>query len=132
VDVQVVALGAWCDNVTDDGRWFRVQEFASLSDGRRLTLSDDRGWGSTSSQGPSYDAWTDLTVENVERDVRNVVLPDDAEETGDEHPWDLLAERLNVLGVEATPEQLRRIPYEVILSRRLQERLSPAGEAPAR
>lgn len=60
-----------------------------------------------------------LTVEAVERDVRNVVLPDDAELTGDEHSWTLLAERLGAQGVEVTIEQLRRPPYDVILNQRL-------------
>lgn len=67
VDVQVVALGAWCDNVTEDGLQFRVEEFATLSDGRRLTLSADRGWsGSRSGRLPGHDPWTDLSVEAIE------------------------------------------------------------------
>ena len=32
-----------------------------------------------------------LTVEELERTALNVVLPDDAEETGAEHPWELLS-----------------------------------------
>ncbi|ABW13372.1 hypothetical protein Franean1_3983 [Parafrankia sp. EAN1pec] len=145
--VEVVGVGAWCD--TDEPRdgvagstWsseqveqplgassqtlhFRVEEFATLSDGRRLTLTDDRGWSSKrSGGGAATDAWVGLTVEAVESAVRNVVLPDDAEETGELYSWTRLVERLRALGVETTLEELRRLPYEVILSRRLQVRLS--------
>ena len=147
-------MGAWCDYVTEDEYraepagstgppeevaqvgWarhrpdraaletfrqalhFRVEEFATLSDGRRLTLTDDRGWSSRGAR------WADLTVEAVETDVRNVVLPDDAEQTGDEHPWAGLTERLGAHDVETTPDELRRLPYDVILSQRLRARLS--------
>ncbi len=65
MDVEVVGLGVWCDHVTEDQRredlagsaWppeeveeafhFCVEEFATLSDGRRLALIDDRGWSSS-------------------------------------------------------------------------------------
>lgn len=142
-------MGAWCDNLTEDeyreelagSAWppevmdqsletftqalhFRVEQFATLSDGRRLTPTDDRGWSSRGSGGSAADHWAHLTVEAVETDVGNVVLPDDAEETEEEHPWPWLTERLGGLGVGTTPEELRGLPYEVILSRRLRARLS--------
>jgi hypothetical protein len=149
VGVEVMGLGAWCDILTEDeyrdelagSAWppeeveqsletfrevlhFRVDEFATLSDGRRLTLAD-RGWSSRVSGGlAAEDQWSYMAVEQVEADVRNVVLPDDAEETGDEHPWAWLAARLGALGVETTPDELRRLPYDVILTRRLRARLS--------
>jgi len=81
--VDVVGLGAWCDNSTED-------EYR----------------------------------EELAGSVGNVVLSDDAEETEEEHPWPWLTERLGGLGVGTTPEELRGLPYEVILSRRLRARLS--------
>jgi len=54
----VVALGAWCDlySTREDSAGgvrtsFKVREFALLSDGREVTLLDDRGW-STSARRP--------------------------------------------------------------------------------
>ncbi|WP_083401291.1 MULTISPECIES: hypothetical protein [Pseudofrankia] len=65
MDAVVVAMGAWCDYVTEDERrgtpsavprpsgkdnssmntlHFRIEEFATLRDGRRLILTRDRGW----------------------------------------------------------------------------------------
>ncbi len=58
--------------------------------------------------------------------MRATVLPDDAEETGEEHPWEWLAELLRAQGVEAPPEDLRGLPYDVEFSDRLRARL-PAG-----
>ncbi len=139
--VRVVGVGAWCD--TEAGLpWspvdvdqsleafkqtlhFRVEEFATLSDGRRLTLTDDRGWSTRWAGGRATDdPWAHLTVESVAAAVRNVVLPDDAEETGESYSGARLAACLTALGVETTPEELRRMPYEVVLSQRLRARLS--------
>lgn len=106
---------------------FRVEEFATLSDGVRLTLSEDRGWTTsihTVQAGLPPDPWAHLSVEAIVNDVHNVLLPDDAEESGDEHPWAVLTARIRAFGVETSPEQLRELPYVVILSARLRARVS--------
>jgi len=138
--VSVTGLGARCDFVTEDeyrqrlvrdgwpaeeienliedlkqGVSFDVHEFADLADGRRLTLHEERGF-TTSGQ------WRYLTLENLERDVRTTVLPDD-DDTEDEHPWEWLATLLHARGVEATAEALRILPYDVEFSERLRARL---------
>ncbi len=151
--MTVVRLGAWCDFVTEDeyrqrlvkeglpadeienlvedskqGVTFNVHEFAELADGRRLTLHEERGFTSftvaSSSTGrpPPGDQWHYLTLENLERDVRTTVLPDD-DDTQDEHPWEWLSELLQVHGVEATAQELRLLPYDVVFSERLRARL---------
>jgi hypothetical protein len=110
------------------GLHFRIEEFATLSDGHRLVLTDDRDWGSSGPRGGGPDdLWAYETVETIESTVRNVVLPDDAEETGEEHPWTWLAERTRALGVETTPEELRQLPYDVVLSDRLRAWLIRSG-----
>ena len=98
---------------------FRVEEFAVLADGRRIRLHAERGF--TLSAGS--DPWQGLTLTSLEDDVRATVLPDDAEDTGEEHPWDWLSELLRLQGVEATPEELRELPYDVEFSDRLHARL---------
>lgn len=148
--MTVVGLGAWCDFVTEDeyrqrlvsdgwpadevetlvedfawGVSFVVHEFADLADGRRLTLHQERGFAGVTlaDRGPApSDQWRSLTLEDLERDVRTTVLPDD-EDTQDEHPWDWLAELLRAHGVEVTAEELRLLPYNVIFSERLQARV---------
>jgi hypothetical protein len=148
--VDVVGLGAWCDFVTEDeyrqrlirdgwpadevedlveefkrGVSFAVHEFAELAEGRRLTLHTDRGFTGVTmaSNGPApSDQWRSLTLEELERDVRTTVLPDD-DDTGDEHPWEWLAGLLHARGVQVTAEELRLLPYRVEFSQRLRERL---------
>lgn len=104
---------------------FRVEEFADLSDGRRLILTRDRGWSSAPSGGRSPDElWAHISVEDITSTVLAVVLPDEAKDTGEEHPWDRLAERIRALGVEAAAEHLRHLPYDVELSERLLTRVT--------
>ena len=87
-DVPVPSeLPSWPGEAVEDqvedfkqGISFDVHEFADLDDGRRLTLHEERGF-TTSGQ------WRYLTLENLERDVRTTVLPDD-DDTQDEHPWE--------------------------------------------
>lgn len=69
------------------------------------------------------DIWQHLTADWIERDVMTVVLPDDAEETGDAHPWDWLVELLDQLGVVESADRLREVPYEVRLGPRALSRL---------
>ncbi|MDT0277266.1 hypothetical protein [Blastococcus goldschmidtiae] len=98
---------------------FRVAEFADLSDGRRIRLHAERGF--TIGGGP--DPWAGLTLDQLTDDVLNTVLPDDAEDTGEDHPWSWLAELLRVQGVDAGPEDLRGLPYAVEFSNRLRARV---------
>ena len=103
-----------------------VHEFADLADGRRLTLHEERGFSgwTIATRGPApSDQWRGLTLEKLERDVRTTVLPDD-DDTQDEHPWEWLAGLLHVHGVEATAEELRLLPYDVVFSERLRARVA--------
>lgn len=127
--VAVVGLGAWCD-VDDvpapDGLAFLVDEFALLSDGRRLTLLDRRGFTSALSGRRSVEQnWAAETWQGLTADVLTTVLPDDAEDTGEEHRWTDLTVALAERGVDATEAALRTVPYEVVLSDRVRARLAP-------
>lgn len=150
--MTVVGLGAWCDFVTEDelrqrladdgcsadeveqdaenfkrGASFRVHEFADMADGRRLTLHEERGFSmvvKVTGQSAPGEPWQSLTLEALERDVRTTVLPDD--DTPDEHPWEWLAGLLRTHGVEASPDELRFLPYDVVFSQRLRARVADA------
>ncbi len=125
----VVSLGARCDLDSPEegaggGTSFRVREFALLSDRREVTLLDDRGWTTSAPLGGTADGQAaPLPVAQVVRNVRNVVLPDDAGETGEEHEWQRFAQRLREAGVAVTPDELRVLPYRIVLSDRLRSRL---------
>jgi hypothetical protein len=73
----VASLGAWGDlkEGSGGGTSCKVREFALLSDGREVTLLDDRGWTTSAPLG-------EISLTHVVRDVYTVVLPDDAIKLG--------------------------------------------------
>ncbi|AEH10091.1 MULTISPECIES: hypothetical protein [Protofrankia] len=107
----MTGLGAWGDlkESPDGGTWCEVREFALLSNGREVTLLDDRGWTTSAPLDK-------ILLTHIVRDVHNVVLPDDAEEIGEQHEWQRFEQRLREAGVLATPDGLRLLPYRIILS----------------
>lgn len=118
----VVALGAWCELQHEDDRelHFAVQEFALLQDGRRLTLHTDRGCSQRGSRPGSPWLYTD--ADSITRSALTTVLPD--EDTGEEHPWEWLAELVRVHGVAVSSDDLRGVPYRVELGERVTRRLA--------
>jgi hypothetical protein len=121
----------------DDVEDPRVQRFsalheAELADGRRVTLLDDRGWservvrsdGRTVTATEALEAWSSVTREEIEREARTVVGPDEAfgghsqEDMEDSH-WAHLAGVLRARGITIDPAQLRGLPHEVVLGQRL-------------
>lgn len=121
--MRVVGLGAICDlgaHALDDPREhnFDVSEFALLENGDRFILHSERGWGGRASSGS---IWEGETVEEIMRTVLNVVLPDP--ENGDDHPWEWLAEVARAQGIDVTADQLRHVPYEVVLTERVLRQL---------
>jgi hypothetical protein len=52
---------------------------------------------------------------------------DDAEITGEEHPWEWLAGLVRSHGVGASSGELARLPYDVVFSPRLRQQLSDPG-----
>jgi hypothetical protein len=116
---RVVGLDAICDlgRTSKDGRSqaFDISEFALLDDGRRVILHSERGyaigWGSNIE--PPADLATYDTRESIAQQVLNTVLPDD--DGPDDHPWEWLAELARARGLNVTAEDLRSLPYEVVL-----------------
>ncbi len=133
---EVSRLGAWCDLVPEHESSaspgsvsFRVDEFAVLTDGRRLILhSGERGFGVSGPTRPSTrDPLAGMTKQQIERDVLNTVLPD--EDDGEQHPWEWLAALLQREGVHVVAESLKSVPYTVEFSGRLNSLMAtPADE----
>jgi hypothetical protein len=128
VDARVVPASGWAAFVPQPGVpvlspgviYFRVEEFAVLADGRRVRLHAERGFGLSAGVEP----WQHLTLEDLQADVRATVLPDDAKDTGEDHPWEWLSDLLRVQGIEVSTEELRGLPYAVEFSDRLRARVS--------
>jgi hypothetical protein len=121
---RVVGLGALCGPSTpgfdDDGRSqsFWVSEFAQLANGRRVILHDARGFTIGAPIGPGAGAGdtfqAGLTREDIIDTVLAVVLPDP--EDGEDHPWAWLAQLAQTRGLDVTADELRRVPYQVVLT----------------
>lgn len=119
---RVVGLGAICGLRTpgaDDGgrsQSFWVSEFALLADGRRVILHEARGFSIGAPIGPGAGGavTAGVTREEVIETVLAVVLPDP--EDGEEHPWAWLALLARARGLDVTAEDLRGLPYDVVLT----------------
>jgi chloramphenicol 3-O-phosphotransferase len=123
--VTVVRLGAFADIAEPPpgnppgAVSIDVCEYALLADGTRVGYDDSRGYTSVANDG---DTWRHLSRESVEDDVRNVLLPDDDEDL-EPRPWEDIARRLRVHGVEASPAALEQLPFEIVLGDELGARL---------
>jgi hypothetical protein len=92
-----------------------------LTDGRRVLLLDDRGWGSTGK-------WTDRSAKDIAETSRMVVGPDAppagrSEEDMEILHWTSLQEIAQRQGVAVNAAELRRLPHDVVLSERLLARI---------
>ena len=129
---RVVGLGAICDLgpvSPEDPRSqsFSVGEFVTLDDGRRVLLHEERGFtiGSrVSGSGTADMSGHAMTRESLARNVLNVVLPDD-DACAEEHPWSWLAELARARGLSVTADELRGLPYEVVLTDEVSRGLAP-------
>lgn len=106
----------------DDGRVaVQARQFAVLTDGRRLPLLHDRGWGSSG-------RWATITADDIAATARTVVGPDEPaagqtqEQAAADH-WAELAGMLQRHGVVVDAGELRRLPHDVELGERLRSRV---------
>lgn len=96
-----------------------------LTDGRRITLLDDRGWGGSMTGG---DIWSFETVDGIAEDARVVVGPDEPpdglthEDAAVEH-WTALVQDLAEHEVVIEPDALAALPHDVDLGPRLRAQL---------
>lgn len=118
----VVGVGAICGtrqaefDTEGQSQSFWVSEFVRLANGRRVILHDARGFdvGPPVGPGASGAVGTAFSRERITETVLAVVLPDP--EDGEQHPWSLLSLLASARGLNVTAEELRGLPYEVILT----------------
>ncbi|MDE0603895.1 MAG: hypothetical protein OXI18_05765 [bacterium] len=123
---------------------FSLIEFADLSDGRRVTIRDDRGFSGSlhavnwdpdtgevreASWHPGSrleslvsDPWRFETRESLTRDVIAALDPDD-----DQEWYERVVERLGSLGIEVDPISVEAAPYQVEFGSRVLEELEKRG-----
>ncbi len=133
----MVGIGAICDFATgapepesSRGQSFSIEEFVVLEDGRHVVLTNDRGFTVSSVRElVELEDWRRMVLENVaparagltpdsiRKRVLNAVLPDD-DERGEDYTWSWLAELARRQGIDVTADELKALPYEVILTER--------------
>lgn len=94
---------------------------AELTDGRRVLLLNDRGWGSN--QG-----WATASVEDIRETTRMVVGPEEpfdgrSQEGMEADHWAFLQQITQRQGVVVDAAEFRQLPHDVVLSRRLLARI---------
>jgi hypothetical protein len=116
---RIVGLGALCALRTvpreSRSQSFSVAEFALLDDGRRILLHQDRGF----TLGPVLGGAAEReTAEDIAASVRSVVLPDegDRDDAGEDHSWSWLAQLASDRGLHTSADELRVLPYEMVLT----------------
>lgn len=107
-----------------------MSEFVTLEDGRRVLLHEGgRGFAigvrSTGTRKPRDVRWG-LTLEQLTDDVLLVVRPDD--DDPEPHPWSWLSELAQSRGLNATADDLRTLPYDVVFTDELRRWLAAYRE----
>lgn len=116
VVLDVVALGAIVE--IGEGRpQFHAEEFADLSDGRRVILKDDRGWSDwpETSLDSSWKVATghELTIEAI------AMLS-----SGDDEHWmEWVVERLRLFDIDVDPVSVHAAPFHVEFGPRVRHEL---------
>jgi len=132
---RVVGLGAICDlrplRADPRDQDFEVSEFVTLEDGRRVLLHDGgRGFATgirSSGQSKPPDVRLGLTLEVLTNDVLTVVLPDDDDDP-EPHPWSWLSDLARARGLDVSADDLRALPYDVVLTDELRRWLAAYRE----
>ena len=123
VALDVVALGAMVEiaerqRMLESGRpQFYAEEFADLSDGRRVILKDDRGWSHWPVNSPDS-SWKVAT--GHELTIEAIVMLD----PGDDELWmEWVVERLHFFGVVVDPVSVRAAPFQIEFGPRVRHEL---------
>lgn len=99
-----------------------------LASGRRVTLLDDRGWGSS---GPS-NIWARTSLEDLVDTARTVVGPDEppdrvSYEEADARYWARMAAIAQAKGVRIEAGDLPALPHDVDISQEIRARVARAA-----
>jgi hypothetical protein len=108
---------------------FSVREVACTNDSGVIPLRERLGWGSQSNQLSADEHLRSITIRHITSSVLTVVLPDNAEQTGEDHPWSEFVATLAAAGVQTTAAELAALPYSVVFAPQLHDALN--GSVPS-
>lgn len=96
---------------------FYAEEFADLSDGRRVILKDDRGWSHWPVNFP-YSQWKVADGRDLTKEAILMLDP------GDDEVWmEWVVERLRFLGIDVDPASVHAAPFQVEFGPRVRHEL---------
>ena len=96
---------------------FYAEEFADLSDGRRVILKDDRGWSHWPMNSPDSN-WKVATGHELTIEAIAMLNP------GDDDLWmEWVVERLRFFGIDVDPVSVRAAPFQVEFGPRVRHEL---------
>lgn len=90
---------------------FAVSEFLEVDNSSLILLRDGLGWTVEAVNGP-----LDLDLPQVTSNMKNVLLPDEDDNSAAEHPWEFLAGLSRDRGIDVSASQLARLPYRLYFS----------------
>jgi hypothetical protein len=106
-----VALVAACKLALHSDREVSVsiREVLEMDDLSRVVLKSDRGFGSRVFPGGPHG----VEAADLDSGVLMALLPDDAEESGEQREWERLAEIANERGIPITAAELMTLPSRI-------------------
>ena len=118
-----IVIGAFCNfrfgqRPIDNRRHsFAVGEFLGLESGRIVVLHAERGFSTfLRSTGPEPPVGGPCSVGALRSNILNTVLPGD-DESGEDHDYLWLCELATNAGIQVTVEELKELPYKVVITR---------------
>lgn len=90
---------------------FAVSEFLEVNNSDLIMLRDGLGWTVEAVNGP-----LDLNLAQITSNVKNVLLPDEDDNSDDERPWEFLAGLSRSRGIDVSASQLARLPCKLYFS----------------
>ncbi|WP_454086013.1 hypothetical protein [Georgenia sp. Marseille-Q6866] len=100
-----------------------LSEYVDLESGERVVLHSDRG---VTVGTPGEELAPTFTEDEIRELCLGALLPDEGDDPGEAHPWSWLEELAAQRGVDVRPEELRRLPYSLILQPAVRDLLRPA------
>lgn len=90
---------------------FAVSEFLEVNNSDLILLRDGLGWTVEAVNGP-----LDLNLAQITSNVKNVLLPDEDDNSDDDCPWEFLVGLSRGRGIDVSASQLARLPYKLYFS----------------
>lgn len=112
-----------CDSAPPRQVSFEVVEFFQDNDGHRIQVAPVVGWTETAGGHSAAGHLASMTTKSLKLQALNVLLPDDAEITGELQDWQGIRRTLSENGLDLPLKRLRSLPIRVEVDSDLREKI---------